>query len=119
MRCCLALVLSVTLAGCQPADTHKSDIEDLQLRVRVLEQGQEQIVEEMRASEAKVSAVPAPPIMNYQLEGGEAAPILYPSKTRCEAAREVKTQAAAEIRADELARGLNRLVKVSYTCVPL
>ena len=75
MKALAALLSAAMLVGCQPPpDTHKAEIDDLLLRVRVLEQGQRDIVKEMRDNEAKSAAAPVAPVMTYQLEGGRDRP---------------------------------------------
>jgi len=79
----------------QPGED-KATLDDLRVRVRVLEQGQQQIVDEMRANAKKVAAaaiVPIPPPPSFKLMPTGNT---YSSKARCEAARDIAQTARTE-----------------------
>ena len=110
------------LAGCQPPDTHKAEIDDLLLRVRVLEQGQRDIVKEMRDNETKSAATPRPQAMTFELLGASRAGErrLYPTLARCQAAKGVLEDERARSDAESRAQGAVFINHGGgYSCIPL
>jgi hypothetical protein len=93
------------------------------MRVRVLEQGQQQIVAEMRQAERKAAERQPPPApaqesMTYELVGAGSTRRLYPSVTRCEAARDAMQ--AVRDRANEGSGDTPRVIYPSaLECIPL
>lgn len=115
---------TLALTACQPPnDPDKATLDDLRLRVRVLEQGQEQIVAEMRRAEKKPAVerpLPAPTTesMAYELVGAGSTRRLYPSVARCEAARDAMQ--AVRDRANEGSGGSPRVIyPEALDCIPL
>ncbi|MGN6817997.1 MAG: hypothetical protein ACTHJR_04940 [Sphingomonas sp.] len=120
----IALVAILALTACQPQQpsADKAELDDLRVRVRALEQGQDQIVNEIRADEAKADAKPVaaePPAMTYELAGGKGPNRQYPTKARCEAAKAVLDEGLAISRRDAEAQGAIVVSQPTYMCVPL
>jgi hypothetical protein len=116
------LFIGVTLGGCQQADTHKGEIDDLLLRVRVLEQGQQDIVKEMRANQAKVAVAPKPEAMTFELLGASRAGErrLYPTLARCQAAQQVLVDERAASDAESRAQGAVFINHGGgFSCIPV
>ena len=122
----MALALAAVTCACQgePTTSDKATVDDLRLRVEALEKRQADLADELRKSEAKIAAAAAmrPPAQEratYELDRTGKPPVDYPSKQRCEAARQVVLTEIARNSERARAQGAVFVSEPSVVCIPL
>ena len=127
MRHCTLICALVVLGGCQP-DSRDSpaNIDELSNRIEAVEHELDELSNHLDGSIAKAVpqrlVAPAPMEEGYQLVGRgamDSAGTKYPSKERCEAAKQVLIEDAAE-RAEQARRqGAVYSSIAAVSCIPL
>ena len=118
----MSLAVAMALTACQQPGADKETVDDLRTRVQALEQGQQEIVAEMRdkaAKQAVVAAKASLPLVGedrYELVGLRERRT-YPNRVRCEAALNA-LQESRDAQNASLTGG-GRIIFASISCIPM